>query len=104
MLFRSTSLVRWALDLQAPPALEHQCCDRLRPAWIRRDLDQAVQKLGGALISWQWSGLRQCADGYLLIANQICSFRWIPANGSPLQIHSQLNLNLHTGLTVAPGC
>ena len=96
------TLMRWALDLQGETYPENQCCDRLRPSWIRQGLLDAVSRLGGQLIGWEWSAIRRRADGYLLIANQICAFRWTPAS-ERLQIRELLSLSSMAGpLTVVP--
>ena len=49
----------WVLDQPIPPPLDGQCCDRLRPKQIQRELLQSLEMSGlklSALVEWRWVG------------------------------------------------
>ena len=77
-----TSLQRlgaWVLDQPLMPALEGQCCDRLRPAQIGRDLMRALQRHGLAgftVVEWTWDQRRHRADGWLWSNGLLQRFHW----------------------------
>lgn len=73
----------WARLIGEPlaPQLRGQCCDRLRPAFIQRALQQALPLHTGAdalLVDWRWDCLRAQVSGLVLHNSQVHPFRWWP--------------------------
>ncbi len=69
----------WVLDQPLTPALEGQCCDRLRPAQIGRDLTRALARhdfSGCTVVEWTWDQRRQRAEGWLWSNGLLQRFRW----------------------------
>jgi hypothetical protein len=63
------------------PELAGQCCDRLRPSFLRRRLEQTLPLYtapGAALVDWRWDSMRQRVSGLVLQNNQLRPFRWWP--------------------------
>lgn len=61
--------------------LRGQCCDRLRPSFLRRRLEQTLPlhtAAGAALVDWRWDNRAQCVSGLVLENNQLRAFRWWP--------------------------
>jgi hypothetical protein len=61
--------------------LRGQCCDRLRPSFLRRRLEQTLPlhtAAGAALVDWHWDNRVQCVSGLLLEHNQLRAFSWWP--------------------------
>jgi hypothetical protein len=63
------------------PQLVGQCCDRLRPSFLRRRLEQILPlhtAAGAALVDWRWDSVSQRVSGVVLEDNQLKPFRWWP--------------------------
>ena len=61
--------------------LQGQCCDRLRPSFLGRRLEQILPlhtAAGVALVDWRWDSVRQRVSGVVLQENQLRPFRWWP--------------------------
>jgi hypothetical protein len=61
--------------------LRGQCCDPLRPSFLRRRLEQTMPLQtadGAALVYWRWDNRAQCVSGLVLENNQMRAFRWWP--------------------------
>ena len=80
----------------AGPVLRGQCCDRLRPSFLARRLEQVLPlhtAAGVALVDWRWDSVRQRVSGLVLENNQLRPFRWWPGlnlfelRNATLQIH-----------------
>ena len=59
-----------------------QCCDRLRPSFLRRRLEQLLPlhtAAGAALVDWRWDSVCQRVNGVVLQDNQLLPFRWWPS-------------------------
>jgi hypothetical protein len=59
-----------------------QCCDRLRPSFLRRRLEQLLPlhtAAGSALVDWRWDSVCQRVNGVVLQDNQLLPFRWWPS-------------------------
>lgn len=59
-----------------------QCCDRLRPSFLRRRLERILPlhtAAGAALVDWRWDSVSQRVNGVLLQDNQLRPFRWWPS-------------------------
>jgi len=72
------------------PELVGQCCDRLRPSFLRRRLEQILPlhtTAGAALVDWRWDSVRQRVSGLVLEDNQLRPFRCWP---------SSIHFELHT--------
>jgi hypothetical protein len=66
----------------ASPPLRGQCCDRLRPSFLKRRLEQVLPlhtDAGAALVHWSWDIAVQQVSGVVLERNQLRRFRWWPA-------------------------
>jgi len=64
------------------PQLVGQSCDRLRPSFLRRRLEQILPlhtTAGAALVDWRWDSVRQRVSGLVLEDNQPRPFRWWPS-------------------------
>jgi hypothetical protein len=64
------------------PSLQGQCCDRLRPSFLRRRLEQTLPlhtAPGAALVDWRWDSVYQRVSGVVLQNNQLRPFRWWPS-------------------------
>jgi hypothetical protein len=64
------------------PQLVGQCCDRLRPSFLRRRLEQILPlhtAAGAALVDWRWDSISQRVSGLVLEDNQLRPFRWWPS-------------------------
>ena len=60
-----------------------QCCDRLRPSFLRRRLEQLLPlhtAAGAALVDWRWDSVSQRVNGVVLQDNQLRTFRWWPSH------------------------
>ena len=60
-----------------------QCCDRLRPSFLRRRLEQLLPlhtAAGAALVDWRWDSVCQRVNGVVLQDNQLLPFRWWPSH------------------------
>ncbi len=69
----------WVLDQPLPPSLEGQCCDRLRPAQIGRDLERALARHGlghCTVVEWRWDQRRGRAKGWLWSNGLLQRFHW----------------------------
>ncbi|WP_411868879.1 hypothetical protein [Vulcanococcus limneticus] len=84
--------IAWVLDQPVAPPLVGQCCDRLRPAPVLRELEQALQRCGNGLVSlvdWRWNSQLGCAEGFLWQEQEVQRFLWWQATDR-LELHSQL--------------
>ena len=82
----------WVLDQPVPPPLEGQCCDRLRPNQIQRELLQRLETSGlglNDLVEWRWDAHHGQAKGWLWQAGALQRFRWWRQSGQ-LTLHEQL--------------
>jgi hypothetical protein len=82
----------WVLDQPMPPPLEGQCCDRLRPNQIQRELLQRLETSGlglNDLVEWRWDARHGQAKGWLWQAGALQRFRWWRQSGQ-LTLHEQL--------------
>jgi hypothetical protein len=82
----------WVLDQPLPPPLEGQCCDRLRPAQIERELLHSLEESGvdiSCLVDWRWDAHQGHARGWLWQAGALQRFRWWRHSGQ-LSLHEQL--------------
>jgi hypothetical protein len=89
----------WVLDQPVPQPLEGQCCDRLRPQPIRRELLQSLEASGlgsDNLVEWRWDARQGQARGWLWQAGALQRFRWWRSSGQ-LSLHEQLHC-----ITTAP--
>lgn len=90
----------WVLDQPMPAPLEGQCCDRLRPSQIQRELLQSLERsglAGSCLVDWRWGDARQArVKGWLWQGGALQRFRWWRASGR-LTLHEQLHC-----ITTAP--
>ena len=60
-----------------------QCCDRLRPSFLRRRLEQLLPlhtAAGAALVDWRWDSVYQRVSGVVLQDNELLPFRWWPSH------------------------
>lgn len=92
----------WVLDQPMPPPLEGQCCDRLRPQQIQRELRQSLQASSleiSALVEWRWDAQQGHAKGWLWQAGALQRFRWRRESGQ-LTLHEQLRCINTTPLQV----
>ena len=67
----------------SPVPLQGQCCDRLRPSFLARRLEQILPlhtAAGVALVDWRWDSVRQRVNGLVLENNQLRPFRWWPGS------------------------
>ncbi|MFN5195176.1 MAG: hypothetical protein ACK5E6_12250 [Cyanobacteriota bacterium] len=72
--------------------LRGQCCDRLRPSFVKRALEKALlaeQGAGMALVDWHWDSLRQRVSGVVLQNNELRPFRWWPM-GNRLELRGAI--------------
>jgi len=84
--------IAWVLDQPVAPPLVGQCCDRLRPAPVLRDLERALRRCGNglvALVDWRWNHQLGCAEGFLWQGNEVHRFHWWRATDR-LELQSQL--------------
>ena len=82
----------WVLDQPVPPPLDGQCCDRLRPKQIQRELRQSLESSGLEcihLVEWRWDAQQGHAKGWLWQAGALQRFRWWRQSGQ-LSLHEQL--------------
>ena len=82
----------WVLDQPLTPLLEGQCCDRLRPAQIGRDLTRALARhglSGCTVVEWRWDQRRERAEGWLWSNGLLQRFRW-QRQGDQLELRRQL--------------
>ena len=82
----------WVLDQPLPPALEGQCCDRLRPAQIGRDLERALARHGlghCTVVEWRWDQRRGRAKGWLWSNGLLHRFHW-QRHSDELELRHQL--------------
>jgi hypothetical protein len=64
------------------PQLVGQCCDQLRPSFLRRRLEKILPlhtSAGAALVDWRWDSVSQRVSGVVLEDNQLRPFRWWPS-------------------------
>ena len=83
----------WVLDQPLVPALEGQCCDRLRPNQIQRELLESLEQSGldgSSLVDWRWDARQGRAKGWLWQNGALQRFRWWRESGR-LTLHEQLN-------------
>jgi hypothetical protein len=81
----------WMLDQPAAPPLDGQCCDRLRPKQIHRELLQSLEMNGldlSHLVEWRWNAQQGNAKGWLWQAGTLQRFRWWRQSGQ-LTLHEQ---------------
>ena len=60
-----------------------QCCDRLRPSFLRRRLKQLLPlhtAAGASLVDWRWDSVCKRVNGVVLQDNQLLPFRWWPSH------------------------
>ena len=82
----------WVLAQPLPPALEGQCCDRLRPAQIGRDLERALARHGlghCTVVEWRWDQRRGSAKGWLWCRGLLQRFHW-QRQSDALELRHQL--------------
>jgi hypothetical protein len=82
----------WVLDQPVPTALAGQCCDRLRPNQIQRELLESLKRSGldgSSLVDWRWDARQGQAKGWLWQAGALQRFRWWRQSGQ-LTLHEQL--------------
>ena len=82
----------WVLDQPVPPPLDGQCCDRLRPKQIQRELLQSLETSGlecSHLVEWRWDAQQGHAKGWLWQAGALQRFRWWRQSGQ-LSLREQL--------------
>jgi len=77
----------WVLDQPLVPALEGQCCDRLRPNQIQRELLESLES--SSLVDWRWEVRQGHAKGWLWQNGALQRFRWSRQSGQ-LTLHEQL--------------
>lgn len=69
----------WVLDQPIAAELRGQCCDRLRPAGIRQQMQQALSRrsLGGCtLVEWRWDLQQGRVEGWLWQNGLLRHFFW----------------------------
>lgn len=74
----------WVLDQPLPPVLVGQCCDRLRPSQIHRELLQGLMQAGLAevgLVEWRWEQRQGRVQGWLWQNGLLQRFRWMRHTG-----------------------
>jgi hypothetical protein len=94
----------WVLDQPMPPPLEGQCCDRLRPTQIQRELLQCLEASGlglNDLVDWRWDAQQGHVKGWLWQAGALQRFRWWRQSGQ-LSLHEQLRCMNTTPLHALP--
>lgn len=67
------------LDPRVAAELNGQRCDRLRPAQVRRELEQALDRSrveGCTLVEWRWDLQQGRVEGWLWQEGLLQSFRW----------------------------
>ena len=82
----------WVLDQPLSPALDGQCCDRLRPSQVHRELLQDLTQAGLAecgLVDWRWEQRQGRAQGWLWQNGLLQRFRWMRHTGQ-LVLREQL--------------
>ena len=82
----------WVLDQPVPPPLEGQCCDRLRPAQIQRELLHSLEMSGvdiSCLVDWRWDAHQCHVKGWLWQAGTLQLFLWWRHSGQ-LSLHEHL--------------
>jgi len=82
----------WVLDQPVPLRLEGQCCDRLRPSQIQRELLQSLETSGlnlNDLVEWRWDVHQGHVKGWLWQDGALQRFRWWRQSGQ-LSLHEQL--------------
>ena len=90
----------WVLDQPLAPALEGQCCDRLRPSQIQRELLQSLEDSGldeGSLVDWRWDVQQAQVKGWLWQGDALQRFRWWRDSGR-LTLHEQLHCRANAPL------
>jgi hypothetical protein len=61
--------------------LRGQCCDRRRPSFLRRRLEQTLllhTAAGAALVDWRWDNRAQHVSGLEMENNQLRASSWWP--------------------------
>jgi hypothetical protein len=94
------SVGAWVMDMQKPPALIGQRCDRLRPAPIGKELRAALQANdhgSGELVEWHWDQRQARAEGWLWNNGVLQEFRWSRRDGR-LIVRAQLRCTAQTVL------
>ncbi len=74
----------WVLDQPLTPALEGQCCDRLRPSPIHRELLRDLTQAGlveCGLVEWRWEQRQGRVQGWLWQNGLLQRFRWMRRTG-----------------------
>ena len=91
----------WVLDQPEQPELHGQCCDRLRPAPVRRELDAALSRSvvrGCSLVEWRWDQRQGRVEGWLWQRGVLQRFRWWRHSGQLTlqeQLHCTTTARLH---------
>lgn len=71
----------WLIGQPSTPELIGQCCDRLRPSFVRQALERVLPlhtAPDALLVDWRWDSLRAHVSGLVLQGSQLHSFRWWP--------------------------
>ena len=92
----------WVLDQPLPPALEGQCCDRLRPSPIHRELLRDLTQAGlveCGLVEWRWDQRQGRVEGWLWQHGVLQRFRWWRHSGR-LMLQEQLYCTMTAPLHV----
>ena len=83
----------WVLDQPAAAELNGQHCDRLRPAQVRRELQQTLERSAMkscTLLDWRWDQRQGQVQGWLWEHGLLQSFRWWRHSGR-LTLRQQLH-------------
>ncbi len=77
----------WVLDQPLQPELRGQCCDRLRPAQVHRDLQAALARCAMdayTLVEWRWDARQGRVQRLALAERPVAAFPLVslvrPAN------------------------
>ena len=91
----------WVLDQPLQPELRGQCCDRLRPAQVHRDLQAALARCAMdayTLVEWRWDARQGRVQGWLWQSGQLQRFHWCRSSGR-LTLRDQLRCTTTAVLT-----
>ena len=78
---RIRRLWAWLIGEPAPVELSGQCCDRLRPSFVRRALERVLPHHTAPdvlLVDWRWDSLGRQVRGLVWHNSQVQPFRWWP--------------------------
>lgn len=78
---RILQLWAWLIGEPSPVRLNGQCCDRLRPRFVRLALEQVLPLHAGPdaqLVDWRWDSRMGRVQGLVLHNSQLKPFRWWP--------------------------